>query len=64
VTGEHGIGVEKIDLMPKMFTPVDLETMIRLRMVFNPSGLCNPGKMLPSGGGCTETMRRMRGGAS
>jgi glycolate oxidase len=64
VTGEHGIGVEKIDLLPKMFTPADLDTMIRLRMVFNPSGLCNPGKMLPSGGGCTETMRRMRGGAS
>jgi glycolate oxidase len=63
VTGEHGIGVEKIDLMSKMFTPADLDTMVRVRMAFNPSGLCNPGKMLPRGGGCTETMRRMRGGA-
>lgn len=64
VTGEHGIGIEKIDLMSKMFTPADLETMARLRLVFNPSGLCNPGKMFPTSGGCTEAMRRVRGGAA
>ncbi|HQR07233.1 MAG TPA: FAD-linked oxidase C-terminal domain-containing protein [Gemmatales bacterium] len=64
VTGEHGIGVEKIDLMPKMFTPTDLEMMGRLRMAFNPTGLCNPGKMLPSGGSCVEGAKRMKGGAS
>jgi len=64
VTGEHGIGVEKIDLMPKMFTPTDLEMMSRLRVAFNPTGLCNPGKMLPSGGSCVEGAKRMKGGAS
>jgi glycolate oxidase len=64
VTGEHGIGVEKIDLMPKMFSPADLETMTKLRLAFNPSGLCNPGKMFPSSAGCTEVKHRFRGGAS
>jgi glycolate oxidase len=64
VTGEHGIGVEKIDLMPKMFSPEDLAMMTRLRVAFNPSGLCNPDKMLPSGGSCVEGHKRMKGGAS
>lgn len=64
VTGEHGIGVEKLDLMPKMFTAVDIEMMTRLRLAFNPTGLCNPGKMLPSGGSCVEGMKRVKGGAS
>src|SRR6185312_1921479 len=36
VTGEHGIGVEKIDFMPKLFTPEDLGMMLRLRAAFNP----------------------------
>ncbi|MFM8220157.1 MAG: FAD-linked oxidase C-terminal domain-containing protein, partial [Planctomycetaceae bacterium] len=52
VTGEHGIGVEKISLMNKLFTPTDLETMARIREVFNPDGLCSPRKMLPTAGGC------------
>lgn len=64
VTGEHGIGVEKIDLMPKMFSPVDLEMLTRLRLAFNPTGLCNPGKMLPSGGSCVEGLKRSKGGAT
>ncbi|MBL8822687.1 MAG: FAD-binding protein [Planctomycetia bacterium] len=64
VTGEHGIGVEKIDLMDKMFSPIDIETMVKLRQAFNPTGLCNPGKMLPSGGSCVEGHRRIKGGAS
>ena len=54
VTGEHGIGVEKIGFMPKLFTPDDLAAMVALRMMFNPSGLCSPEKMIPSGGGCIE----------
>src|SRR5437868_12896968 len=45
VTGEHGIGVEKISLMPKLFSPEDLDTMLRLRSAFNPDGRCSPGKM-------------------
>jgi glycolate oxidase len=54
VTGEHGIGVEKIDFMPLMFTPDDLHFMVRLRTAFNPEGRCSPGKMLPTAGGCSE----------
>jgi glycolate oxidase len=54
VTGEHGIGVEKIDFMPKLFTPEDLMMMMRLRQAFNPQGLCSPRKMLPTAGACIE----------
>jgi glycolate oxidase len=57
VTGEHGIGVEKIDLMPKLFAPEDLTWMIRLREVFNPENCCNPAKMLPTAGACHESPR-------
>jgi glycolate oxidase len=52
VTGEHGIGVEKIGFMHKMFTADDLDVMARLRVAFNPSGLLSPAKMLPVAGAC------------
>jgi glycolate oxidase len=52
VTGEHGIGVEKIGFMNKMFTPSDLEAMRHLREAFNPRGNLSPDKMLPTAGGC------------
>ena len=52
VTGEHGIGVEKIDFMRKLFTPDDLATMERLRIALNPEGRLSPGKMLPTAGAC------------
>ena len=54
VTGEHGIGVEKIDFMPKLFSPEDLAMMVRLRNAFNPRNLCSPQKMLPTVGACIE----------
>jgi glycolate oxidase len=54
VTGEHGIGVEKISLMPKLFTPADLKMMERLRGAFNPENRCSPAKMLPTAGACVE----------
>ena len=54
VTGEHGIGVEKLDFMPKLFTPADLAFFVRLRTAFNPTNRCSPNKMLPTAGGCTE----------
>lgn len=57
VTGEHGIGVEKLDFMPKLFSPEDLAMMIRLRSAFNPDNRCSPNKMLPSGGACAEPSR-------
>jgi len=52
VTGEHGIGVEKISFMSRLFTPDDLDAMNRLRLAFNPSGQLSPGKMLPTAGAC------------
>ena len=54
LTGEHGIGLEKRDLMPLMYTPADLEHMRRLRNGFNPAGLLNPCKLLPEGARCGE----------
>ncbi|MNL54952.1 putative FAD-linked oxidoreductase [compost metagenome] len=60
ITGEHGIGVEKRDMMPRMFTEADLDLMRRVRDVFNPAGLCNPGKLLPTAKSCIETTRRDR----
>ena len=54
VTGEHGIGVEKLDFMPKLFAPDDLLFMLRLRSAFNPDGRCSPGKLFPTAGGCAE----------
>jgi glycolate oxidase len=52
VTGEHGIGVEKLGFMHKMFTDDDLAVMERLRLAFNPRGNLSPGKMLPTAAGC------------
>ncbi len=52
VTGEHGIGVEKIHFMNKMFSHDDLEAMRRLRDAFNPHNRLSPGKMLPTTAGC------------
>jgi glycolate oxidase len=60
VTGEHGIGVEKLDFMPKMFSPEDLAMMVRLRSAFNPDGRCSPAKMLPTAGACIEQSRAGR----
>ena len=57
VTGEHGIGVEKIDFMAKLFAPADLAVMVRLRDAFNPAGRCSPHKMLPTAGACAEAGR-------
>ncbi|HEY3969206.1 MAG TPA: FAD-linked oxidase C-terminal domain-containing protein [Planctomycetaceae bacterium] len=52
VTGEHGIGVEKINFMNKLFAPNDLEVMERVRQAFNAGKLCSPQKMLPTAGAC------------
>lgn len=52
VTGEHGIGVEKIEFMGRMFTSGDLAVMERFRAAFNPRGNLSPQKMLPTAGGC------------
>ena len=50
LTGEHGIGVEKMDLMPLLFAPEDLDLMCRVRGVFDPERRCNPHKIFPAEG--------------
>jgi glycolate oxidase len=52
LSGEHGIGLEKMNCMPWLFTPDDLEVMQHMRQVFNPRELCNPGKLIPLRGRC------------
>ena len=47
ITAEHGIGVEKIDLMHRLFAPADLEAMRRVRLAFDPTRRLNPGKLIP-----------------
>ncbi len=47
LSGEHGVGLEKMDLMPWVYAPQDLLAMRRVREAFDPQGRCNPGKILP-----------------
>ncbi|HUI41565.1 MAG TPA: FAD-linked oxidase C-terminal domain-containing protein [Terriglobia bacterium] len=54
ITGEHGVGIEKNELMPLIFSEGDLDLMRRIKAVFNPEGLLNPGKVFPSGKMCGE----------
>jgi glycolate oxidase len=57
LSGEHGIGLEKRDYMPLMFSAVDLAAQEALRRAFDPAGLANPGKVLPSPATCAEIAR-------
>jgi glycolate oxidase len=54
ITGEHGVGVDKKAYMPSMFSEADLETFQRLRCAFDPHGLANPGKVMPTPRLCGE----------
>ena len=63
VTGEHGIGVEKIDFMARQFTQDDLEAMRMLRRVFDPEGRCNPHKMFPGSKRCGDFAQKKQIGA-
>jgi glycolate oxidase len=54
LSGEHGIGVEKRDLMPLVFNEADLDAQARIRDAFDPDGAMNPGKVLPSGSRCFD----------
>src|SRR6266702_936479 len=57
LTGEHGVGVEKRDLMPVMFNETDLDQQLRLKCAFDPDGLLNPGKVFPQLHRCAELGR-------
>jgi glycolate oxidase len=54
ITGEHGVGVDKKRYMPSMFSETDLEAFQRLRCAFDPHGLANPGKVMPTPRLCGE----------
>jgi glycolate oxidase len=54
LTGEHGIGIEKMAQMPLIFSPEDLLVMSQVRSVFNPENLCNPNKIIPTPHGCID----------
>jgi glycolate oxidase len=54
ITGEHGVGMEKMELMAVQFTPDTLDMIGRLKALFDPECRLNPGKVLPTGRGCME----------
>jgi glycolate oxidase len=54
LTGEHGVGMDKACSMPQMFSERDLAVFTRLREAFDPEGLCNPGKVVPTPRLCGE----------
>jgi glycolate oxidase len=54
ITGEHGVGLEKRNLMPLLFTNDDLDVMLSLRNAFNAAGVLNPGKLFPTTRTCRE----------
>ncbi len=61
ISGEHGIGAEKRDFMPLLFTEADLDAMRRLREAFDPDRVCNPGKIFPTTRFCMEANPKARG---
>lgn len=54
ITGEHGVGMEKMELMSNLFPEQTLDLIKKLKAVFDPACALNPGKMLPTGKGCLE----------
>ena len=54
ITGEHGVGMEKNELMPLLFSADTLETIGQIKLLFDPETRMNPGKLLPTGRGCSE----------
>lgn len=61
ITGEHGVGADKVGAMAKMFLPDDLDTMQLLRCAFDPAGICNPGKVFPTPRLCGEVPGTRKG---
>jgi glycolate oxidase len=54
ITGEHGVGMEKNELMATQFSQATLDTILNLKLLFDPDARLNPGKVLPTGRGCLE----------
>lgn len=59
ITGEHGVGIEKIEQMRYVYSDTDLAAQIAIRQVFNPNDLCNAGKLIPRPSRCAE-VRQVR----
>jgi glycolate oxidase len=57
LTGEHGVGIEKRDLMGEQFTEIDLDQQMRVKCAFDPDHLLNPGKVFPQLRRCAELGR-------
>lgn len=60
ITGEHGVGLEKREEMKYLLTEDELEVQAAIRNVFNPKGLCNPGKLLPEPARCAEIKKPLK----
>jgi glycolate dehydrogenase FAD-linked subunit len=58
ISGEHGVGIEKLDYMPWIFSEDDLKEMLKLRAAICPSGIFNPCKTIPQGASCVEMTQR------
>ena len=54
ITGEHGVGLDKREMLPLVFSDADMNAMLSVRAAFDPVGLCNPGKIVPMLRGCGE----------
>jgi glycolate oxidase subunit GlcD len=54
ITGEHGVGLDKSSYLPLIFSDDDMAAMLQVRAAFDPTGLCNPGKIIPAPRGCGE----------
>jgi glycolate oxidase len=64
LTGEHGVGIEKRDLMSTIFSEIDLEQQLRLKCAFDASNLLNPGKVFPTLHACAEGGKMIVKGAN
>jgi glycolate oxidase len=64
LTGEHGVGMEKSELMPLLFSDADFDLMRRVHDAFNPDCALNPGKIFPLSKGCGEIRVRKQAGAT
>ncbi len=64
ITGEHGVGMEKMELMGHLFSAETLEAIGRLKKLFDPECRLNPGKLLPTGRGCLEIRQPPLGAGS
>jgi len=64
LTGEHGVGMEKSELMPLLFSDADFDLMRRIHDAFNPDSSLNPGKIFPLNKGCGEIRVRKQAGTT